>query len=145
MSSGFSFFADEVAYRAQPGRQAVMPGVTMPSWACPCCNQPRRIAGRKKTETDQGARRAMKRDSDMVKHMESLRNILEGWADWQRAYAPKLGYPSRSLTCYSEGSQDFESLCDAVDGQTFATVDACVQDLVPAQRAAVMRRYGIAA
>lgn len=87
----------------------------------------------------------MKRGSDMVKHMESLRNILEGWADWQRTYNLRLGYPSKSLTCYSEGSQDFESLCDAVDSQTFATVDACVQDLVPAQRAAVMRRYGIAA
>ena len=66
--------------------------------------------------------------------------MLTEWAQWQRAYAPKLGYPSRSLTCYSEGSQDFESLCDAVDSQTFATVDACVQDLVPVQRAAVMRR-----
>lgn len=70
--------------------------------------------------------------------------MLKDWVKWQRAYAPRLGYPSRSLTCYSEGSQDFDSLCDAVDNQTFATVDACVQDLMPAQRAAVMRRYEIA-
>lgn len=80
-----------------------------------------------------------------MKTLESLVALLEEWSDWQRAYAPRLGYPSRSLTCYSEGSQDFESLCDAVDSQTFASVDACVQDLMPAQRAAVMRRYGIAA
>lgn len=86
----------------------------------------------------------MKRD-DHIKQIESLVGLLEDWAQWQRAYSPRLGYPSRSLTCYSEGSQDFESLCDAVDSQTFASVDACVQDLVPAQRAAVMRRYGIAA
>lgn len=86
----------------------------------------------------------MKRD-DNIKQIESLVALLTEWAQWQRAYAPRLGYPSRSLTCYSEGSQDFESLCDAVDSQTFASVDACVQDLVPAQRAAVMRRYGIAA
>lgn len=86
----------------------------------------------------------MKRD-DHIKQIESLVALLTGWAQWQRAYAPRLGYPSRSLTCYSEGSQDFESLCDAVDSQTFASVDACVQDLMPAQRAAVMRRYGIAA
>lgn len=80
-----------------------------------------------------------------LKTLEALVALLEDWADWQRSYKPRLGYPSRSLTCYSEGSQDFESLCDAVDSQTFASVDACVQDLVPAQRAAVMRRYGIAA
>ena len=77
--------------------------------------------------------------------MERLRVLMQDWANWQRTYRPRLGYPSKSLTCYSEGSQDFESLCDAVDSQTFASVDACVQDLVPAQRAAVMRRYGIAA
>jgi hypothetical protein len=86
----------------------------------------------------------MKRD-DHIKQIESLVALLTEWAQWQRAYSPRLGYPSRSLTCYSEGSQDFESLCDAVDNQTFASVDACVQDLMPAQRAAVMRRYGIAA
>ena len=80
-----------------------------------------------------------------LKTLESLVALLTEWAQWQRAYSPRLGYPSKSLTCYSEGSQDFESLCDAVDSQTFASVDACVQDLVPAQRAAVMRRYGIAA
>lgn len=86
----------------------------------------------------------MKRD-DHIKQIESLVALLTDWAQWQRAYSPRLGYPSRSLTCYSEGSQDFESLCDAVDSQMFASVDACVQDLMPAQRAAVMRRYGIAA
>lgn len=77
--------------------------------------------------------------------LERLVALLTEWAQWQRSYSPRLGYPSKSLTCYSEGSQDFDSLCESVDSQTFATVDACVQDLVPAQRAAVMRRYGIAA
>jgi len=82
---------------------------------------------------------------DNIKQIESLVALLTDWAQWQRAYSPRLGYPSRSLTCYSEGSQDFESLCETVDNQTYATIDACVQDLMPAQRAAVMRRYGIAA
>ena len=36
-------------------------------------------------------------------------------------------------------------MCEDADNQTYASVDACVQDLMPAQRAAVMRRYGIAA
>ena len=86
----------------------------------------------------------MKRD-DHIKQIESLVALLTEWAQWQRAYAPRLGYPSRSLTCYSEGGQDFEGMCETVDNHTYATVDACVQDLAPAQRAAVMRRYGIAA
>ena len=87
----------------------------------------------------------MKRDDDHLKRMERLKVILEDWATWQRTYRPRLGYPSRSLTCYSEGSTDFESMCEEADSATYAAVDACVQDLVPAQRAAVMRRYGIAA
>lgn len=86
----------------------------------------------------------MKRD-DHIKHIESLVALLTDWAQWQRAYAPRLGYPSRSLTCYSECSRDFEGMCEDADNQTFASVDACVQDLMPAQRASVMRRYGIAA
>jgi hypothetical protein len=87
----------------------------------------------------------MKRDDEHLKRMERLRVILEDWATWQRTYRPRLGYPSRSLTCYSEGSTDFEGMCKEADSATYAAVDACVQDLVPAQRAAVMRRYGIAA
>lgn len=39
MSSGFNFFADEVAYRAQTGRQAPMPGVTGPSFRCGECGR----------------------------------------------------------------------------------------------------------
>lgn len=80
-----------------------------------------------------------------LKTLENLVALLEDWAEWQRSYKPRLGYPSRSLTCYSESSQTFEDMCESVDSQTFATVDACVQDLAPSHRAAVMRRYGIAA
>ena len=86
----------------------------------------------------------MKRD-DHIKRIESLVALLTEWAQWQRTYSLRLGYPSRSLTCYSEGSRDFEGMCEDADNQTYASVDACVQDLMPAQRAAVMRRYGIAA
>lgn len=39
--SGFNVFADEVAYRAQTGRQAAMPGVTGPSFRCAECHQAR--------------------------------------------------------------------------------------------------------
>lgn len=56
MSSGFNFFADEVAYRAQTGRQAAMPGVTGPSFRCGERARVCRTLGRKKTAA--GWRRA---------------------------------------------------------------------------------------
>lgn len=49
--SGFNFFADEAAYRAQTGRQAAMPGVTGPSFRCGECGRHRATKGRKKTAT----------------------------------------------------------------------------------------------
>lgn len=49
--SGFNFFADEVAYRAQTGRQAAMPCVTGPSFRCGECGRHRATKGRKKTAT----------------------------------------------------------------------------------------------
>ena len=44
--SGFNFFADEVAYREQTGRQAAMPGVTGPSFRCGECGRTLLIKGR---------------------------------------------------------------------------------------------------
>ena len=44
----FTFPADEHQYREQTARHAAYAGVPMPSWTCPCCNQPRRTAGRKR-------------------------------------------------------------------------------------------------
>ena len=35
----FAFFADEVAFREQTGRQATMPGVTGPSFRCVACKR----------------------------------------------------------------------------------------------------------
>ena len=45
----FNFFADEVAFREQTGRQAGMAGVTGPSFRCGGCSRVRRTLGRKKT------------------------------------------------------------------------------------------------
>ena len=79
----------------------------------------------------------------MIRWIDAL---LHNWGRWTiSAESRGIGYPSKSLTCYSEGSRDFEGMCEDADNQTYASVDACVQDLMPAQRAAVMRRYGIAA
>ena len=67
---------------------------------------------------------------ELKRSVDALVRLMEDWADWQKGYRLKLGYPSRSLTCYSESSQTFEDMCESVDSQTFATVDACVQDLL---------------
>ena len=45
----FNFFADEVAFREQTGRQATMPGVMRPSFRCGECGRHRATKGRKKT------------------------------------------------------------------------------------------------
>lgn len=51
MSSGFNFFADEIAFREQTDRHARMAGVTGPSFRCAECGRSRATKGRKKTAT----------------------------------------------------------------------------------------------
>lgn len=82
----------------------------------------------------------LKRSADMVVI------LLEDWADWQRGYRLKLGYPSKSagMEC-GRGTATFDDLCEASDAEVMRKVDACVQDLPPIQQAAILRRYGIAA
>lgn len=86
----------------------------------------------------------MRNDAELLQ-IDALRALLEDWAQWQRTYRPRLGYPSRSLSCYGEPSHDFEGLCEESDNRVFAAIDAAVEDLMPAPRAAIMKRYGIAA
>lgn len=87
----------------------------------------------------------MRSDVEVMKRqVEALVGLLEEWAHWQRGYRMKLGYPSRSCGVSSDAGSSFEDLCDSVDAQTMSTVDAVVNDLVPAQCAAVMKRYGVA-
>ena len=78
---------------------------------------------------------------------ERLVALLEDWAKWQASYRQNLGFPSRSLSCYGDGVTDFDGMCDQVDSATFRTIDAVVNDplvLLPPERAAIMRRYGVA-
>lgn len=72
--------------------------------------------------------------------------LLEDWAAWQRGFRLKLGYPTKSTGLECGGSSStFDDLCDRADAAQMQWVDACVQDLSAVQRAAVMRRYGVAA
>lgn len=79
--------------------------------------------------------------------LEALVAMLTEWANWQGQYRMRLGYPSRSISGYSSRSDGSRSddLYEAVDNATFEAIDTAIDDLLPAQRAAVQRRYGVAA
>ena len=73
-------------------------------------------------------------------------SILEDWARWQRAYSVFLGAPRRSLGFDLGGSavtaESGEQNREVDDRERCKIVDACVDSLeVPAQRAAIHRRY----
>ena len=44
----FNYFADEVAFREQTGRQASMPGVTSPTFRCVACGRRSAMKGYKR-------------------------------------------------------------------------------------------------
>lgn len=81
----------------------------------------------------------------LEQRMRRLVDVLENWATWQRSFRVNLGYRSRSYSNAGCGATSFEDLCDESDAAMFSAVDAAVDDMVPIQRAAVLRRYGIAA
>lgn len=89
----------------------------------------------------------MRSDMDHLKRsVDALVRLMEDWADWQKGYRMKLGYPSRSCGLSTDAATTFEDMCDATDNETMRAVDAVVQeDLEPIERAAILRRYGVAA
>ena len=78
--------------------------------------------------------------------MDGIIHILTRWSRWQASWTPRLGYPARSAVVRCCGYySSFEDALDDVEAWRNRAVDAAVDELVPAQRAAVMRAYGIAA
>lgn len=71
--------------------------------------------------------------------------LLSDWADWCGSYRPRLGYPAAAAGLGGAGMCDFESMCEEVDGVMYRSIDAAVDDLPPAQRAALYRHYGLTA
>lgn len=83
---------------------------------------------------------------ELKRSVDALVGLMTQWADWQKGYRMKLGYPSHSAGMGGGGLQSFDDLCDSVDSETMRTVDGVVQeDLTPIERAAILRRYGVAA
>lgn len=87
----------------------------------------------------------MSAPADLKRTVESLRHLLEDWARWQGSYGMKLGYPKNSAGFAGRGVHSFDDMCEEVDSQIRQIIDTAVDDLPPAQRAAVLRCYGIAA
>ena len=78
--------------------------------------------------------------------VDKVVSILEDWAMWQRAYVVFLGAPRRSLGFDLGGSavtaESGEQNREVDDRDRCMVVDACIDSLkVPAQRAAIHRRY----
>ena len=68
--------------------------------------------------------------------------ILQDWADWNRRYAPRLGYSPKAAGFQTGGVvDDGEADCSAVDQARFEIVDTCVDELQPDQRSAIHHRY----
>jgi hypothetical protein len=78
--------------------------------------------------------------------VDKVVSILEDWARWQQAYSVFLGAPRRSLGFDLGGSavtaESGEQNREVADRERCKIVDACIDSLkVPAQRAAIHRRY----
>ena len=77
----------------------------------------------------------------LKRSVDALVQIMTEWADWQKGFRIKLGYPSHSAGMGGGGLQSFEDMCESVDGETMRIVDGVVQeDLQPIERAAILRR-----
>jgi hypothetical protein len=96
---------------------------------------------------DTKGRRMQREDIDALKRrVDALDQIMDDWVRWQERFTMKLGYPSHSSGVSCGGLSSFEDLCDSVDGEKMRIVDGVIQeDLTPIERAAILRRYGVAA
>ncbi len=64
---------------------------------------------------------------------------LYNWSGWMHA-APKLGI-ERFPVLASNASQDFDEMCDQADQYAAKATDAAIEDLLPAEQAAVYRKW----
>lgn len=82
-----------------------------------------------------------------IENMDKVHNLiglLEAWAEWQKGYKVKLGYPKMSAGFQPGGynaTKTFDELADESDAELCRMVDYCVQDLSPVHSAAIYRRY----
>ncbi len=67
---------------------------------------------------------------------------FDNWARWMRRGKDSKGYPGRACGCTSWGDAwDDDAVFDRMDAAKAACVNTLVNDLPPAQRAAICHRY----
>lgn len=71
--------------------------------------------------------------------------LLEDWARWCERMRVDLGYPNKSAGISTGGSVYGTDHYEADDADKMQRVEAGIDDLAPAERAAIWRRYGVAA
>lgn len=71
--------------------------------------------------------------------------LLDGWAAWCRSYRMRLDYAPGVLQGGAVTSKSFDDMCDELDHSTNERIDAAVDDLPPACRAALYRHRGLSA
>ena len=79
----------------------------------------------------------------VITEVEALVILLEDWAKWQSSYRPKTGFKSRSAGFMALGLSSFDDMCEESDKTTMTKLDTAIEDLEPAQGAAIRRRYGV--
>jgi len=74
---------------------------------------------------------------------DAVVRLLMDWADWQKGYRMKIGYPRRSAGMSSGGVVSEQSSDDytSSDNIRCEIVDGCVDGLIPVQKAAIYHRY----
>ena len=82
-------------------------------------------------------------DNVVMSEISRLELLLENWAKWQSLYRPKTRFKSRSAGFACNGLSTFEDMCEQSDNATMRAIDSAVDDLDPAPRAAINRRYGV--
>ena len=74
---------------------------------------------------------------------DAVIGLLMDWADWQKGYRMKIGYPQRSAGMSSGGVVSETSSDDYTSSDNIRNeiVDCCVDGLIPCQKAAIYHRY----
>lgn len=74
---------------------------------------------------------------------QALTYLLTDWADWMGGYRPNIGYPQRVPILATGGGQTFDEWGEQEDNTKMKSIDASVDSLQPAQKAAIHRRFNI--
>ena len=85
-------------------------------------------------------------EAEVLTRAQKVVNMLKEWADWQRGYRMRLGYPKRSPGFATGGGvvtrDTSDEQADDAAHHRGEIIDRCVDDLrEPAQRAAIHHCY----